>query len=159
MPDRPAFSVDEMLGSLAKWLRIMGYDAVYHRDQTDNQIVEFAREEGRFLLTRDRELAVRAKGRGLYIVDDDVMQQLRQVSEEYGLILDESGTRCTLCNGRLEALGQDDVRGKIPEGALMSNSEFYRCVDCGKLYWKGTHWTDIRARLSSLESARGNDEG
>ncbi len=150
-PDRPRFSVDEMLGSLARWLRIMGYDAVYHRDQDDNEIVEFAGREGRYLLTRDRELAMRADETGLYITDDDVMEQLEQVSKRYALSLDETMTRCTVCNGQLEILETEEVRGEVPEGAMLNNDLFYRCTKCGKLYWKGSHWTDIRAKLASLQ--------
>jgi hypothetical protein len=150
MDERPSFSVDEMLGSLARWLRIMGYDAVYHRDEDDTEIVDFAMREGRYLLTRDRELAARAGEDGLYIDDDDVMEQLSQVSEEFDLSLDESMTRCTVCNGPLEVLGREEVKDDVPEGALKENDRFYRCRRCGKLYWKGSHWTDIRAKLDSL---------
>ncbi len=58
-PDRPRFAVDEMLGTLARWLRVMGYDAVYEKDHNDDEIVDIAKREGRILLTRDRELAAR----------------------------------------------------------------------------------------------------
>jgi len=150
---RPTFSVDEMLGTLARWLRILGYDAVYHRDQNDNQIVEFARAEGRLLLTRDRELAMRAGDRGLYVLDDDLIGQLKQVSEEYDLSLDETMTRCTVCNGQLDVIDPEDLEGEVPEGALRNNNLFYRCRDCGKIYWKGSHWKDIRARLDTINGS------
>ena len=151
MKDRPRFSVDEMLGSLARWLRIMGYDTIYHKDQTDTEIVNAASEEKRFLLTRDKELAFRAGDRALLIEDDDVMEQLRQVSEVVGVSLDENLTRCTVCNGELEVLTSREARDLVPEGALKSNDEFHRCVECGKVYWKGSHWVDIRARLESVD--------
>jgi uncharacterized protein with PIN domain len=151
MANRPRFSVDEMLGSLARWLRIMGYDTIYHRDQSDTEIVNTASEEGRFLLTRDKELAFRAGDEGVFIEDDDVTAQLRQVSKLLGLTLDESMTRCTLCNGELETLSPQDAEELVPEGALENNDEFFRCVECGKVYWKGTHWIDIRARLKSFD--------
>ncbi|NYT11653.1 MAG: hypothetical protein GKC03_03765 [Methanomassiliicoccales archaeon] len=151
MADRPKFSVDEMLGSLARWLRIMGYDTIYHRDQSDTEIVNTAWEEGRFLLTRDKELAFRAGDGGLFIEDDDVMGQLKQVSKLLGLTLDESLTRCTMCNGELETLSPKEAEELVPEGALKNNDEFFRCMRCGKVYWKGTHWVDIRARLESVD--------
>jgi uncharacterized protein with PIN domain len=151
MADRPKFSVDEMLGSLARWLRIMGYDTIYHRDQSDTEIVNTAWEEGRFLLTRDKELAFRAGDEGLFIEDDDVVGQLKQVSKLLGLTLDESLTRCTMCNGELETLSPKEAEELVPEGALKNNDEFFRCMGCGKVYWKGTHWVDIRARLESVD--------
>lgn len=154
MEDRPRFSADEMLGSLARWLRIMGYDTIYHKDQDDTEIVTQALEEGRYLLTRDRELVLRARERGLYIEGDDVVEQLIQASKAFGLSLDESSTRCTLCNGELETLSPEEVGDEIPEGVLSNNDEFYRCCSCGKLYWKGTHWIDIRAKLESIDPKR-----
>lgn len=154
MEDRPRFSADEMLGSLARWLRIMGYDTIYHKDQDDTEIVTQALEEGRYLLTRDRELALRAGKWGLYIEGDDIVGQLMQASKAFGLSLDESSTRCTLCNGELETLSPEEVGDEVPEGALSDNDEFYRCSNCGKLYWKGSHWIDIRAKLDAVDIHR-----
>ncbi|MFP4546418.1 MAG: Mut7-C RNAse domain-containing protein [Methanomassiliicoccales archaeon] len=147
---RPRFSLDEMLGSLAKWLRIMGYDALYHRDLDDGEILRRAEEEGRTLLTRDKELAMRAGKDGLYIQSDDVMEQLRQLATDLGIRPDESLTRCTVCNGELETVGPSEVGEEIPEGALESNRWFFRCTRCGKVYWKGSHWKDIRARMEEI---------
>jgi len=157
MTDRPKFSVDEMLGSLARWLRIMGYDTIYHRDQSDTEIVNTALEEGRFLLTRDKELTFRAGDAGLFIEDDEVIGQLKQVSKVLGLTLDESLTRCTMCNGELETIPLHEAKELVPEGALKNNDEFYRCVGCGKVYWKGSHWLDIRARLELVDRVDAKD--
>lgn len=146
--------MDEMLGSLARWLRIMGYDAIYHKDQTDTEIVNTAVREGRYLLTRDRELALRAGELGIYVEGDEVLDQLTQVSRELGLASDETRTRCTLCNGELEKVPPVEVEDEVPEGALESNDEFYRCRSCGKIYWKGSHWEDIRSRLDQVENSK-----
>ena len=153
MTERPKFSVDEMLGSLARWLRIMGYDTVYHRDQSDTEIVNTASEQGRFLLTRDKELAFRAGDEGLFVVDDDVLGQLKQVVEALGLTLDESLTRCTICNGELETLPPQEAKELVPEGAFKNNDQFYRCSECGKIYWKGSH---IKKILEILEPILSN---
>ena len=147
---RPRFSLDEMLGSLAKWLRIMGYDALYLRDLNDGEILRRAEEEGRILLTRDKELAHRAGEGGLYIESDDVMGQLRQLAADLGIYPDESLTRCTVCNGKLEVVGPSEVEEEVPEGALENNQWFFRCTRCGKVYWKGSHWKDIRAKMEEI---------
>jgi len=154
MADRPRFAVDVMLGSLARWLRIMGYDAAYQRNKDDNEIVGEARREGRIVLTRDRELAWRMGDHGLYIESDDPEEQLEQVCEAFALVLDESQTRCTVCNGELEVVPPSAVDSDVPEGALESNEEFYRCLRCGKIYWKGSHWKNIRERIASIEERR-----
>ncbi len=67
MDERPRFLADEMLGTLVKWLRIMGYDTLYAKDMKDGEIAAMARGEGRTLLTRDKALARTVAGTGLYI--------------------------------------------------------------------------------------------
>ena len=83
---RPRFSADEMLGSLARWLRLMGYDTIYERDSSDTAILERARVDERILLTRDKKLAERAKEKGLYInareQDDQIRQAVLSVGPE-----------------------------------------------------------------------------
>lgn len=158
MTERPRFAVDVMLGSLARWLRIMGYDAAYQRDKDDSEILEGARREGRIVLTRDKELAWRMGDDGIYVESDDPMEQLDQVSEAFGLSLDESHTRCTVCNGELEAVDPSEIDSSVPPGALESNDEFYRCLRCGKVYWRGSHWTNIRERIASIEESRARSD-
>jgi len=152
---RLKFAADEMLGSLSRWLRILGYDTTYEKDMEDAEILRLASEEDRILLTRDKDLVRRAKGRGLYVKSDDLSAQLSQISEELDLSMDETLTRCTVCNGDLVIVPPKDVRDSVPAGALESNDEFYRCTKCGKIYWKGTHWNNILDRLGALNSERG----
>jgi len=139
-----------MLGSLARWLRIMGYDTTYEKDRGDNEILRSSKEDGRILLTRDEELAGRGAPSSLYIQSDDVDEQLRQVSEAFGLVADEGMVRCTVCNGDLEPMAKERLTGKVPEGALSIHEEFFMCKSCGKVYWKGSHWNNIRKRLAAL---------
>ncbi len=147
---KPMFMADEMLGSLARWLRIMGYDTLYARDEGDNAILETARMEGRFLLTRDKELAARMGEKGVYITSDVLDDQLQQVTKQFNLVPDDSSVRCTVCNGELEAVDAERARGNVPEGALAANSDFFVCKSCGKFYWRGTHWINIRKKLEAL---------
>jgi hypothetical protein len=150
MPARPRFSADEMLGSLARWLRIMGYDTTYEKGRGDNEILASSRSEGRVLLTRDEELAQRGAPSSLYVRSDDLDEQLRQVASAFGLAADEAMARCTVCNGELDLLPREEAEGRVPLGALESNEEFFRCDSCGKVYWKGSHWDNIRRRLEGL---------
>jgi uncharacterized protein len=150
-PNRPRFAVDEMLGTLARWLRIMGYDAVYEKDRTDDEIVDGANAQARILLTRDKVLATRMGETGLFIASDQLDQQLRQVWRVFGLKPDQDMARCTVCNGELEPMAVEDARNKVPEGVLLMNQEFLRCRSCGKVYWRGTHWLNIKKRLATLD--------
>jgi hypothetical protein len=147
---RPKFAVDEMLGTLARWLRIMGYDAVYERDRTDDEIIAGANAEGRILLTRDKELAARMGEMGSYIASDQLEEQLRQVWRVFSLRPDQDLARCTVCNGELEQLPEDDAKDKVPEGVFLLNHQFFKCRSCGKVYWRGSHWVNIKKRLADL---------
>lgn len=145
---RPKFIADHMLGSLARWLRMIGYDTVYDRSKADPDIIKQARAEGRFILTRDRELA---KEPGALMVDQDNLDdQLRAVAERYGLRFSEETIRCSACNGELEDLPKEQAKETVPAGALEANEKFWRCRECGKIYWKGTHWKGIMERLKRL---------
>jgi uncharacterized protein len=147
---RPRFSADEMLGSLARWLRLMGYDTSYERDSDDSDILKRARLDDRTLLTRDKKLAERAKGRGMYLDALDPDDQIKQVILAFGLTFDEDLSRCTACNGELVIVGKEEASKGVPDGALRSNEQFYRCRSCGKFYWKGSHWKNIRKKMETL---------
>ena len=149
------FLAVEMLGSLARWLRIMGYDTSYARDMADNDILSQAQKEGRIILTRDRQLAERASMDGMFIQSDDDAEQLRQVIRRYALYFDEESTRCARCNGLLSIKQRSEVESRVPPRVLERQEEFQVCSLCGQIYWKGTHWRDIRKRIAlALDRAR-----
>ncbi|MBP8685912.1 MAG: hypothetical protein KBH31_03520, partial [Methanomassiliicoccales archaeon] len=94
----PRFLLDGMLGSLARWLRIMGYDALYVRDASDADMLARLVGNDRTLLTRDRQLADRAGGRGLYLEEGELEGQLLTVVERFGLSTEGRMARCSACN-------------------------------------------------------------
>lgn len=150
------FLCDAMLGGLAKWLRAAGHDAYYASEGTDvsdAHLVRLAMEEGRVLLTSDRGFLERKPVRDgevelLLLPHMPVEEQLRTVSEAYGL--DRRPSRCMGCNGGLEAVGVDDVAEEIPPGTARSGRSFFRCRGCGRVFWYGSHWARIGARLERV---------
>jgi uncharacterized protein with PIN domain len=147
----PRFVADHMLGSLARWLRMMGYDTVYDKSLDDRELATFARAENRFILTRDKELA--KEPGSLLIEKDDLDSQLRVAGARFGLRFTEDRIRCSACNGELLDLPKDDAKDKVPEGAWQVNEKFWRCSKCDKVYWKGTHWNGIMDRLRRINLA------
>lgn len=144
----PRFVADHMLGSLARWLRIMGYDTVYDKSLDDPGIANLARAESRFILTRDRELA--KEPGALMIEADDLDLQLKAIAEKYGLKFHDNLFRCSACNGELATLDKAQAKDSVPEGAFENNEKFWKCSKCGKVYWKGTHWHGIMDRFRKL---------
>ena len=144
----PRFIADHMLGSLARWLRMMGYDTVYDKRMDDAAIAKAARADARFILTRDHELS--KEPGAFYVEKDDLDSQLETVARKFGLRFNEAMIRCSVCNGELKDLPKAEAAGSVPEGALQANDKFWKCSQCGKVFWKGTHWNGIMERLRKL---------
>ena len=92
----PRFLADRMLGKLARWLRILGFDTEYADDTRDVEIVQRAAEESRILLTRDRELSANRKIRAIYIPGIEIEDQLITVMNSLGFTPHIRTVRCTL---------------------------------------------------------------
>jgi len=158
---KPRFLVDSMLGSLARWLRIGGYDAEYRRDAEDDSLMEEASRTGRILLTRDRVLVLRAKKRGvetILVEGAGEVEQLGALAAALGLELDPSNSRCPKCNGSLTRVSKDEVRDRVPEASLEAFDVFWMCGSCGDVYWRGSHWDQIASTIEEADKlSRGED--
>ncbi|MBC7264273.1 MAG: Mut7-C RNAse domain-containing protein [Chloroflexi bacterium] len=148
---QPRFVADAMLGTLAKWLRILGYDTLYDPRADDNELVRLARAEDRLLLTRDVSLARRRGVRTLFITSEDLEDQLRQVCREARLNTNSPFSRCPVCNTPLEDVPRGEAWGQVPPYVFQSHERFALCPQCNQFYWQGTHWDNMRARLRRLE--------
>lgn len=139
-----------MLGKLATYLRMCGYDTAYALDrnlEADDRLLELAREEGRLLLTRDVALAQRAGKNGFLLESRDVTDQLRELSAAgFELELGEPA-RCSACNGELVAVEEKSTPEYAP---TVEEEAVWRCTDCGQHFWKGSHWTSVQETLSEL---------
>ena len=153
----PRFIVDRMVGRLATWLRLLGYDTVSAGRLEDAQIARLAQQDDRIVLTRDRELARRKSIRTLLIDSEEIDEQLAQVVRAYGLALRGAAPRCGLCNGVLAALPKEQAAGQVPPYVSQTQERFLHCSSCGRIYWRGTHWQRMQERLALL--AAGSDGG
>lgn len=147
----PRFLADMMLGRLARWLRALGYDTLYEQSLDDAALAELARRENRILLTRDVELTRRRKLRAFLIHDDKVLRQLCQVVLEFGLKNTAAFTRCIECNTELVPLERGEAAPLVPPYVFETQMQFRRCPSCGKVYWRGTHWTRMQNVVRGLE--------
>ena len=148
---RDPLLLDAMLGKLATYLRMCGYDAAYALDrgvEADDAVLELAVDEARRLVTRDAALAARAPG-GVRVRSHDVTDQLRELADAgFGLELADPPSRCSRCNGRLEPV---KTNAETPEYTPdPADESVWRCVECGQHFWKGSHWDDVRERLARL---------
>jgi len=141
------FIADMMLGRLARWLRLYGYDTLYGIED-DNEILRIAEEEGRIILTRDVELYRQAQVRNLRAIlitsnsFEEQVKQLMMERVEFSELFPENA-RCPKCNGVIRSAKKEEVKGKVPENVYNSYNEFYICTSCGQIYWPGRQWREM----------------
>lgn len=157
-PGKPRFVLDVHLGRLAVYLRLLGFDALYFGDVHDEKLAEISAREGRILLSRDRGLLKRKIVRfGRYIHSTWPHEQLVEVARRYQLLEQAHPfSRCTACNGSLVEVDMHVVENEIPAETRANIDRCWRCNECGKVYWKGSHTVRIErlfAEVSTLVSA------
>jgi uncharacterized protein with PIN domain len=141
------FVADVMVGKLARWLRMLGYDVLYSNRFEDDEILRLAQAEDRTILTRDVELHQRGGARSLLIADDDYETQVRQVITTLGLKDASLFTRCAECNTALVETDKESVFLKVPPYVYLTQNQFAICPACDRVYWRGTHADGIEEKM------------
>jgi uncharacterized protein with PIN domain len=144
------FLADNMLGRLATWLRLLGYDTAYLPEADDPELARIARAEDRVLLTRDVELTRRRGVRHILIESEKVDEQLQQVFHKLDLTARHAFSRCAECNLPLDPVIKEAVHGQVPRYVFQTQDHFLRCPRCQRVYWRGTHWARMLARIEDL---------
>jgi uncharacterized protein len=150
----PRFLCDVMLGSLARWLRLFGFDCLYLNRADDDELAELARRDGRWLLTRDRALA--AVGPRTQLVSSERLEdQLVEVFARHRLTPepDLKRARCAECNGELTPVEPGLVVSRVPPYVLETAPSFRACAGCGRVYWPGTHGRRMGERMRRVVAA------
>lgn len=156
-PDgHPEFVCDAGLGGLARWLRAAGYEAHWTPDIDDDDLIREARRIPATLLTTDSLMMERRVLRDGFIPALWVPPSMKKF-EQLQLVLRElrlpvRDPRCMSCGGELRAVGKESVRERIPPKTYRWLDEYFVCARCDKLFWHGSHWDRIGARLQSLRS-------
>jgi len=147
------FAVDCMLGKLARWLRVLGFDTTYYHHIDDRDLLERAGTECRVVLTRDRALAAGAREGGILLVhSDELAEQLRQVLADFGLRPERRRlfSRCIECGGPIEPLSAEAAAGRVPDYVRETQTAFSTCPHCNKIFWNSTHVSAMLERLEKM---------
>jgi uncharacterized protein len=152
----PRFAVDRMLGRLARWLRLLGFDTAYRSDLPGARLLTLAAREGRVVLTRDARLGRRRLDLPIVVLRSDRFRdQLHELDRQIPLGGAEARpARCSLCNVPLEPLAASAVPPSVPPYVRETQTEFQRCAACRRIYWPATHRTRILAEIESLALTR-----
>ncbi len=136
------FLADRMLGKLAKGLRMLGYDTIYYRGEDAHQMIQLARQEGRAILTRNTKLIPkRPEDHIIRVMEDNPLLQLKELIQKGHISLNAENlfSRCLLCNVLIDEIPKGEAEGKVPDFIFYQQQAFYRCSQCGRIYWQGSH--------------------
>lgn len=145
-----------MFGTIAKKLRIFGFDCKYYSTIEDNSLILIAKNENRIIITRDQQLVAKCKKQNIAIIGifnstekEQIIELARKMNwKRFDLTI--SNARCSLCNGFLQSISKQQTINKIPEKVAEFVSEFWRCETCEKIYWVGTHIKNLELFISEI---------
>ena len=148
------FIVDRMLGKLAKELRLLGYDTIYYRGDDAHQLIQLARQEGRIILTRNTKLfPKRPEDQIVTVKEDKPPLQVKELIQKGSISLDKEKffSRCLLCNALLDQIPREEAEGNVPDFIFHQQKEFFRCPQCQRIYWQGSHQENMQKRIKELQ--------
>ncbi len=153
------FVADSHLGGLAHLLRMMGFDTLYDNHFHDDEIVAIAEQDSRIVLTRDRELLKRRTiTHGCYVHALKSEQQLREIVERLDLARSAKPfALCLHCNVPLHPADKASVFDRLPPRVQENYERFSACDSCGRVFWEGSHWRNMRRVLESLSPGNAGD--
>lgn len=157
----PRFVLDTNLGKLARYLRMLGFDSLYRNDYSDADVATVSSQEQRILLTRDRALLQRKIITHGYFVRQTIpRRQISEVVARFDLYAAvQPMTRCTRCNGRLEAVEKEIICQDLQPKTRRYYNRFRRCPDCGQIYWKGSHHTHMERLIAGIMAEKRDTAG
>ncbi len=141
-----------MLGKLAKWLKILGFDSIFFSKIEDEELMAIAQREGRILLTRDTGMIERARSlTTLFIDSEDWREQVKQVLDHFYLWENvKPNSRCIECNTPLKKISKKRARNLVTPFVYKMADIFALCPSCGRVFWRGTHLKDMEFKISEL---------
>lgn len=133
------FAVENTLGKLAKWLRILGFDTFYKPDLSAEELMDIGTE--RILLTRTVRILGKNTSRIIFITSDNPFEQLREVIGTLCIAQKDVRpfSRCVRCNTMIQKVDKDSIRKMVPDYIWETHDAFRSCSQCGRIYWPGSH--------------------
>lgn len=146
------FIADSMLGKLVIWIRIFGYDTIYFKKIALKNLIEIADSEKRIILTRNSHIYETAKPIPFFYVNSvKPDEQIKQVISHFNLDTNSYlFTLCTICNKKVEKIGKESIKNKVPDYVFQEHSLFYICPICSRIYWQGSHYHNTIKKIEEL---------
>jgi uncharacterized protein with PIN domain len=93
----------------------------------------------------------------LYVESDDPDVQLVEVSRAFHLTAENALSRCSVCNVPIERVAKAAARERVPQGVYDRHREFWRCGQCGRFYWQGSHYERVLAKVRQVAGTAARD--
>ncbi len=152
-PLEPRFLLDNHLGKLAAYMRMLGFDCLYHNTYEDDELADLVHQEERILLSRDRRLLMRkVVVHGYCPRSLEPGEQLVEVVRRFDLAGKITPfRRCLRCNHPLEPVSKQAVLHRLEPLTKKYFDEFHLCPACNQVYWKGSHYERMQKLITGLE--------
>jgi len=151
LENRKKFLLDENLGRLSKWLRMLGYDAAVYKSISIEKKISLCNKERRIFLTRSNKIAKRKESFSRILIKAEKYdEQLLEISHLLELNNEMLFSRCLKCDYRLQDILAKKIEGLVPDNVKYNFSEFKICRKCGKIYWRGSHYDAMKSKLKNL---------
>lgn len=147
------FLLTKELGRLAKWLRILGFDAEYFDNSNHSALIIKALKDDRVILSRNQHLPKHTGIQIILVHAEEIRHQISEAVKTLHLEINKDimFTRCILCNTLLEPILKVNVQDKVPEYVFKTQEDFITCPKCNRIYWRGTHWGNVQRCLEEIE--------
>jgi uncharacterized protein len=151
------FVLDAHLGRLAAYLRLFGFDTLYHNDYDDQTLANISANEHRILLTRDKQLLMRKQiTHGYFVRTTQPQKQLLEVLTRFDLYKTQQPfSRCMHCNGEIRPARKEDIEPHLLPRTKAWHNEFWQCAQCNKIYWKGSHYQRMQQLITAINNNGG----
>jgi uncharacterized protein len=146
------FVLDVHLGTLARYLRMIGFDSKYQNNFIDNEMVNISLKENRTILTRDKGILKRNQvTHGYWVRNENPELQLKEVADRFCLTNQvREFDRCLDCNSRLEKVDKESIITKLPLRVRQRQNDFWHCKECDKIFWRGSHFEKMKKMINRL---------
>jgi len=149
---RSKFIADINLGNIVKYMRALGLDLFYDSLLSPHEIIEISKRENRIILTKSRNLLMfKEVTHGIFIRSGTTIEQIKRIIDYLDIKDDiKPFSRCLRCNSLLSAIEKENILDKIPPKTMEFCDEYVQCQSCDKIYWKGTHFINMKRVLKQI---------
>lgn len=149
---KPKFVLDVHLGTLSKYMRILGFDTKYKNNFSDNEIIKLSLNEKRTIVTRDLGILKQKKVmRGYYVRNTNPKKQIAEIINRFNLKEEiKEFTRCLDCNSLLKKIDKGKIVDQLPPKVKIIYNEYFICMKCDKIYWKGSHFQNMKLLVDEI---------